>query len=127
METESNLIFDKSKKRKTIESARASGAVIQDNRCFFSKSNLLKYLNDSKTEYYSQEQLYHNDISEFYQERQNEILNLESEHIFFSIYDASDNLSQNQNRGYIRSDDNIWKLWRELILPKISYLSILFM
>lgn len=36
----------------------------------------------------------------------------------------SDNLSQKQNRGYIRSDDKIWKLWRELILPKISYLSI---
>ncbi len=44
---------------------------------------------------------------------------------FFSVYDASDNLSQKQNRGYIRSDDSIWKVWRELILPSISYLSIL--
>jgi hypothetical protein len=34
-------------------------------------------------------------------------------------------VNQQQNRGYIRSDDDIWKLWRELILPKISYLSIL--
>lgn len=117
--------FDAEKKRKTIFSARASGAVIQDNTCFFSKSNLLKYLDDAKAEYYAQEQIYHNDISLFYNERYQEVQNLESEHIPFSIYDASDNLSQKQTRGYIRSDDKIWKLWRELILPKISYLSIL--
>lgn len=117
--------FDAEKKRKTIFSARASGAVIQDNTCFFSKSNLLKYLDDAKAEYYAQEQIYHNDISLFFNERYQEVQNLESEHIPFSIYDASDNLSQKQTRGYIRSDDKIWKLWRELILPKISYLSIL--
>lgn len=117
--------FDTEKKRKTIKSARESGAIIQDETCFFSKSNLLKYLDDAKAEYFSQEQLYHNDISKFYNERYQEVQNLETEHINFSIYDASDNLSQKQNRGYIRSDDKIWKLWRELILPKISYLSIL--
>ena len=117
--------FDAEKKRKTILSARASGAIIQDNTCFFSKSNLLKYLDDAKAEYYAQEQIYHNDISVFYNERYQEVQNLETEHIPFSIYDASDNLSQKQTRGYIRSDDKIWKLWRELILPKISYLSIL--
>ncbi|PIF61058.1 HNH endonuclease [Flavobacterium sp. 11] len=117
--------FDAVKKRKTIQSARSSGAVIQDNTCFFSKANLLKYLDDAKAEYYTQEQIYHNDISAFYNERYQEVQNLETEHIPFSIYDASDNLSQKQQRGYIRSDDKIWKLWRELILPKISYLSIL--
>ncbi len=117
--------FDSEKKRKTIKSARDSGAVIQDNTCFFSKSNLLKYLDDAKAEYYSQEQIYHNDISAYYNERYKIVQNLETEHINFTIYDASDNLSQRQKRGYIRSDDPIWKLWRELILPKISYLSIL--
>jgi putative restriction endonuclease len=117
--------IDKDKKRKTIESARLNGAVISENKCFFSKSNLLKYLDDARTEYYSQEQLYHTDISQFYEERYNEVLNLKNDHVFFSIYDASDNLSQTQKRGYIRSDEYIWKLWRELILPKISYLSIL--
>ena len=117
--------FDNEKKRKTIVSARESGAVIQENTCFFSKTNLLKYLDDAKAEYYAQEQIYHNDISAFYNERYQEVQNIETEHIPFSIYDASDNLSQRQNRGYIRSDDSIWKLWRELILPKISYLSIL--
>ncbi|AXB55213.1 HNH endonuclease [Flavobacterium fluviale] len=117
--------FDSKKKRKTIESAIERGAVIQNNTCFFSKSNLLKYLDDAKAEYYSQEQIYHNDISAFYDERYNEVQNLDTEYIYFSIYDASDNISQKQNRGYMRSDDKIWKIWRELILPKISYLSIL--
>jgi putative restriction endonuclease len=117
--------FDNEKKRKTIYSARESGAVIQENTCFFSKTNLLKYLDDAKAEYYAQEQIYHNDISVYYNERYQKVQNIETEHIPFSIYDASDNLSQQQNRGYIRSDDSIWKLWRELILPKISYLSIL--
>jgi len=117
--------LDVEKKRKTINSATESGAVIQANTCFFSKSNLLKYLDDAKAEYYSQEQIYHNNISVYYNERYQEVQNIETEHIPFSIYDASDNLSQRQNRGYIRSDDSIWKLWRELILPKISYLSIL--
>lgn len=117
--------YDPNKKRKSIESAIVSGAIIQENSCFFSKSNLLKYLDDAKAEYYAQEQIYNNDISTFYNKRYQEVQNLETEHIYFSIYDASDNLSQKQNRGYIRSDDKIWKIWRELILPKISYLSIL--
>lgn len=117
--------IDTSKKRKTVESAKESGAIVQEMTCFFSKSNLLKYLDDAKAEYYAQEQIYHNDISQLYQERYSEVENLPTEHIFFTIYDASDNLSQRQNRGYIRSDDYIWKLWRTLILPKISYLSIL--
>lgn len=117
--------FDHEKNKKTFKSAKDSGALISENRCFFSKSNLQKYLNDAKTEYFSQEQNYHNDISEYYNERLKEVLSLDENQMFFSIYDASDNLSQKQNRGYIRSDDDIWSLWRQLILPSISYLSIL--
>ena len=117
--------YDNEKKRKSIQSAIESGAVIQEQTCFFSKSNLIKYLEDAKAEYFEQEQVYHNDISEYYSKRYETVKNLNSEIIPFTIYDASDNLSQKQNRGYIRSDDDIWKLWRELILPKISYLSIL--
>lgn len=115
---------DHDKKRKTIQSALFSNAIISRN-CFFSKTNLLKYLEDAKIEYYQKEQIYHNNITEFYNDRVKAVQTLNQEKIFFSIYDASDNLSQKQNRGYIRSDDEIWGLWRDLILPKISYLSIL--
>ena len=117
--------FDKGKKRKTIVSTEEMDAIVNKEQCFFSKTNLLQYLNDAKTEYFKQEQKYHNDIATFYEERLEKVISLESEVLLFTIYDASDNLSQKQNRGYIRSDDTIWKLWRELILPSISYLSIL--
>lgn len=113
------------RRQKTYESAKASGALVQDQTCFFSKANLLKYLDDARTEYYKKEQVYHNDISTFYAERYERVKKLDQDHVYFSIYDASDDLNQRQNRGYIRSDDPIWELWRELILPKISYLSIL--
>jgi predicted restriction endonuclease len=117
--------YDSIKKRKTFISAKESGALISESKCFFRKTNFQKYLRDSKTEYFAQEQHYHNNISKYYDELSLEVDNLGTDQVFFSIYDASDNLSQTQNRGYVRSDDSIWKLWRELILPGISYLSIL--
>ena len=117
--------FDTEKKRKTVNSAEEFDAVISSDQCFFSKANFLQYLSDAKIEYFKQEQKYHNDIGTFYEQRLKEVSSLESEVQLFTIYDASDNLSQKQNRGYIRSDNSIWKLWRELILPSISYLSIL--
>ncbi len=99
--------------------------VIQEN-CFFSKSNLLKYLYDARIEYQKQEQVYKFDISEFYAKHLNKIDALENDKIFFPIYDVSDlTKDKKRNRGYIRSDNDIWGLWRKLILPKISYLSIL--
>jgi len=117
--------IDSEKNRKTEAAARDNNAIVQDQRCFFSKANLLKYLNDAKSEYYAQEQIYHNDISVYFEARYKSVVDLPSEYTYFTIYDASDGLSQQQSRGYIRSDNEIWKLWRELILPKISYLSIL--
>jgi predicted restriction endonuclease len=116
---------DEVRKRKTYETAKLVGAVIQNNTCFFSKSNLLQYLEDAKVEYFAKDQIYHNDISLEYGNRLEEIKSLEDEYVYFSIYDASDGHSQTQSRAYIRSDDEIWAIWRKLILPKISYLSIL--
>ncbi|MCR9172645.1 MAG: HNH endonuclease [bacterium] len=109
---------------KTVNSAQAENAIVS-NRCFFSKSNLLKYLTAAKEEYFQQEQVYHDDISAYYDQRYNELQQLSSNPIYFTIYDASDNWDKKQNRGYIRSDDKIWSVWRKLILPSISYLSIL--
>ena len=109
--------------QKTIESAIKHSAVISA-RCFFTKSNLIKYLETAQEEYIAQEQQYHNDINSYYNDRLNELKGLGSEVLMFTIYDASDDLDKRQNRGYIRSDDPIWSIWRKLVLPKISYLSI---
>jgi putative restriction endonuclease len=99
--------------------------IIQNNNCFFSKNNLLRYLHDSKFEYIRQEQVYKQDISSFYYKNLENINSLDVNNNFFSIYDVSDFLDNKQSRAYIRSDDKIWDIWRKLVLPKISYLSIL--
>jgi len=94
-------------------------------KCFFSKTNLLKYLYDARIEYQKQEQVYKFDISTFYNDRIEEVDSLDNDKIFFSIYDVSDFIENKLSRGYIRSDDKVWDIWRRLVLPKISYLSIL--
>ncbi len=110
---------------KGIQNGKRIYTLIQDNNCFFSKSNLLKYLYDARIEYQKQEQIYNFDISKLYSTNLESISDLEDEKIFFSIYDVSDLKDNNLSRGYIRSDDKIWGIWREIVLPKISYLSIL--
>ena len=116
---------DPEKNQKTMSAAEKFGAIVQYQTCCFSKSNLLHYLEDARQEYFDQEQEYHNDIGLKFQSRHDEIAALPNEYLWFSIYDTSDNHSEQQNRAYIRSDDPIWRVWRTLILPKISYLSIL--
>ena len=110
----------------TTHNRRNSYPIIQ-KKCFFSKTNLLKYLYDARIEYQDQEQVYHNDISLYYEEYLEEISLLDTEKLFFSIYDVSDLVDNKKkySRGYIRSDSDIWTVWRKIVSPKISYLSIL--
>jgi predicted restriction endonuclease len=75
-------------------------------------------------EYRNQEQIYNNDISNYFDLHIENINKLNEDKNFFSIYDVSDKINSG-TRAYIRSDDEIWDSWRKLILPKISYLSIL--
>jgi predicted restriction endonuclease len=110
---------------KGVENGERVYTPIQENNCFFSKSNLLKYMYDARIEYQKQEQIYNFDISSLYSENLDSISELEQEKIFFSIYDVSDLLDSKLSRGYIRSDNKIWDIWRKIVLPKISYLSIL--
>jgi putative restriction endonuclease len=110
---------------KTKVDGKRTYPIFQSNNCFFSKSNLLKYLYDARIEYQKQEQVYHNDISQYYNEYLEKINSIENDKIFFSIYDVSDFEDNPLSRGYIRSDDEIWDVWRRIVLPKISYLSIL--
>ena len=104
---------------------RANYLPIQTNTCFFSKQNILKYLEDAKVEYFAQEQVYKKNIAQYYHQRLEKVKQLKDDYLFFSIYDVSDLIKNKLNRAYIRSDEKIWMLWRELVLPKTSYLSIL--
>lgn len=91
--------------------------------CFFLKEDLLSFLHDAEMEYKLQEQWYRQDISMLFSERMEEILNLPSGKIYFHIYPAQ--WTDDTNRYYIRSDDEIWKLLRKIALPNLSYLSIM--
>lgn len=117
--------FEYSNWGETFIDGKRTYPIIQKDNCFFSKSNLLKYLYDSRIEYQKQEQVYNFDISEFYNDNLNRVNAIENDKEFFSIYDVSDATDNKLNRAYIRSDDEIWDTWRKLVLPKISYLSIL--
>ena len=90
---------------------------------FFSKSNLLLYLADAKDEYYYQEQIYRQNIKPFFKINFDKVNNLTNEVNFLICMKFS--FKEKSNRAYIRSDNNIWKLWRDIVLPMISYLSIL--
>jgi putative restriction endonuclease len=107
-----------------IESSRYS--TIQ-RKCFFTKSNLQDYLNDSREEYDNQFQMYNNDIAPYFIDNKKNVNNLGSEKKYFTINDISDINSTGRNRAYIRSENNsdIWSIFRELILPHVSYFSIL--
>lgn len=98
---------------------------IQNKKCFFTKSNLLGYLKNAEKEYSLMEQDYKYIISDYYKERWETIESLSDEDLLFSIYDVSDFSDSDSSRAYIRSNDKSWKYWRQLILPHVSYLSIL--
>jgi len=117
--------FNYNKWGNTKENGKRIYPIIQEN-CFFSKTNLKKYLSDAKIEYQKQEQVYHNDIAGDFDKHFKKVNELTDNLVKFSIYDVSDFIDdKKQSRAYIRSDDKIWDTWRKLILPNISYLSIL--
>lgn len=93
--------------------------------CILLKSNLLKYLNDAKGEYFEPSYEYRrkNSLRELWYERINRISGMD-EIIHFNIED------QNQLAGprvYVNASDGsqaAYKLIREIPLPVISYLDI---
>ena len=87
----------------------------------FLKKDLVDYLEDAKFEYEQQEQKYRQDISNEWEKYHQELNNI-SEQEFFSIERA---VVHDTARYYIKSNDNIFDYFRMIILPIISYVSIL--
>lgn len=87
----------------------------------FLKKDFIDYLNDAKFEYEQQEQQYRDDISVKWQENYMQ-LNKLSDNEFFTISRA---VPQDKSRYYIKSNDNVFDYFREIVLPIISYVSIL--
>ncbi len=91
-------------------------------KAFFLKIDFEDYLDDAKFEYEEQEQGYQENISEDWQVYKNKLAHLQNEE-YFTIYSALG--EKDSIRYYIRSNDDVWEYFREIMLPVISYISIL--
>ncbi|GHV67034.1 hypothetical protein FACS1894199_11690 [Bacteroidia bacterium] len=101
------------------------GAKGFENNCFLSKENLLKYLYDSKYEYYNPSQPYRfqseNDMYVLWEKLNSEAQNL-SEVIKFAVCEQT---QITPPRVYIKSNDSGYELIRNFSLPNLTDLSIL--
>ena len=91
------------------------------SRAFFLKNDFINYLDDAKFEYEQQEQKYRQDISASWEEYRQQLKSF-SDREFFNLERA---VPQDKARYYITSDDAIFKYFRSVMLPIISYVSIL--
>lgn len=92
--------------------------------CFILKSDLLKYLEEVKTEYHNPEQPYRNkdDLPELWKKYYDEINSFDEEILYFNI-EHQDQITP--PRVYINSKDSLYKLIRKISLPNVTYLSAL--
>jgi hypothetical protein len=97
----------------------ASGFV---NQCFLLKRDLLRYLEETKSEYISPEQPYLNKegLPMLWRERKTKIEQL-SDKIEFEVVEQ---IQIAGPRIYIKSSDSAYNLIRELSLPNITYISV---
>lgn len=93
------------------------------NNCFLLRKDLIEYLNECKAEYKNPEQPYQrpNELPALWDERMTKVRALD-EIIPFTIFDQTQIAGP---RVYVNTQDENYKLIRELSLPNISYLSVL--
>lgn len=92
-----------------------------NKKCFLSKDNLQKYLEDAQLEYLYPKQNYRENISLLYQDRLDLLDNLKDE-IYFKIFNQNGDLDS--KRFYIGSIDKAWNIIRMISLPKCTTLII---
>lgn len=91
-------------------------------KCFLLRKDLLKYLDETRTEYLKPEQPYVNkkDFPKLWKERNEKVRKL-PEIIEFEVIEQTQIAG---HRIYVKSSDKAYKLIRELSLPNITYISI---
>lgn len=88
--------------------------------CFFTKGDLIDYMDTARTEYDNQSQGYNNDIGPLWQLRMDDISKLPVD-IFFTIFRK---VETDRLRFYIQSNDDIWTMFRKLALPIMTSLIV---
>lgn len=91
--------------------------------CFLIKSDLQKYLEETKVEYFKPEQPYINkeNLPNLWNERKNKIDAL-PERIDFEVIEQTQIVGP---RVYVNSSDQAYKIIRELSLPNITFISVI--
>ena len=91
--------------------------------CFLLKKDLIKYLDETKTEYQNPEQPYvrKDELPNLWQYRRNEVLGLDE----VVKFEVSEQTQIEGPRVYVNSNDIAYKLIRKLSLPNITYISII--
>ncbi len=91
---------------------------------FLLKKDLLEYLQDAKFEYENQEQVYRNNISNYWLNNKHMIDSREEDKLFFNFNESQ---AGGKARFYITSfkDDIFYNEFRKIALPEITYISIL--
>ena len=91
--------------------------------CFFLKSDLLKYMEAARKEYFHPSQNYagKDKMAQLWEERVKEIA--EYPEVIEFVVEVQQQIEG--SRGYLNSSDSAYKLFRKLSLPLISYISIM--
>ena len=93
------------------------------NKCFMLRKDMQTFLNDAMLEFLNPSQPYRNPrkLASKYPELVDTIMHLPDDFLYFDVYRST----VSPPRVYVNSNDNIYKLIREMGIPNISYLSIL--
>lgn len=89
-------------------------------KCFMLKKDLISYMEAIKFEYFNPTQSYvkKGEMPNLWNKRMNKIAKMD-DIIFFNVYDQ---IQIANDRGYVNSNDNGYKIIRELALPLVSYI-----
>ena len=97
--------------------------VRETNKCFMLKEDMNAFLKDATFEFLSPSQPYQNPkrLASKYTELLSTVMALPNDFLYFNVYRSA----ITPPRVYINSDDDMYRLIREMGIPNISYLSIL--
>lgn len=89
-------------------------------KCRFQLKDLNIYMDEARDEYANPQQVYKVNTRHVWKERRDMVRRLKQPDMEFTIR----NVDVESDRYYINSDDPVWHVFRTVMLPSISYLSI---
>lgn len=91
-----------------------------NSKCYFFKKDFVDYLHKAKSEFMDPSQVYQKDTSVKWKKLNQRISQLKDDELEF----IAERTNTNPPRFYINSDDDLWDLFRDMVLPEITFLTI---